>query len=478
MLVLFDLASLALLFALVLTPLMRDGAQRLKLVDWPGERKIHKRPIPRVGGLAVALAYVGALAFIACAPYRNVGFELAKLIATVLPLAPALGVILLTGLVDDLWGLKPWQKLIGQTGAALLAWRAGFGVEVLAGQTLPDWVGLPVTVLWLVGCANAVNLIDGMDGLAAGVGLLSALTVLVAALAHQSLELALIVAPLAGSLAGFLPYNFNPATVFLGDSGSLLVGFLLGCYGAYWGQKAATMVAMTAPLMAMAYPLVEMGLSMMRRWIRGQRIFDPDQDHIHHQLLKYGLTPRRAAMVLYGVCALAAVLALVQDAAHERFGGLIVLLFCVVAWIGVQHLGYAEFGVAGRLLFGLRMRGLVNAQLQLQQFERDLVAAETLEEAWEMIRRAAREFGFARVRLHVGGRLFTEGLSSQANPRLQLRVALGEGDYFNVECGSPQEIHPVVLARFPQLVAAVLERRTGGPKTERSPTGAPCTPSK
>lgn len=464
MLVLFDLASLALLFALILTPLIRDGAGRLGLFDRPGGRKLHKRPVPRVGGLAVSLAYAGALAFVACAPYRNVDFNLAKLIAAVVPLAPAFAVILFTGLIDDLVGLKPWQKLAGQIAAALLAWRAGFGVTAVAGQTLPEWAALPVTVLWLVGCANALNLVDGMDGLAAGVGLFSALTVLVAALAHQSLELAVLVAPLVGSLAGFLRYNFNPATVFLGDSGSLLAGFLLGCYGAYWGQKAATMVAVTAPLMAMAYPLIEMGLSMARRFIRGQRIFDPDQDHIHHQLLKYGLTPRRAAILVYGLCALAAALALLQDVAHERFGGLIVLLFCVVAWLGVQHLGYAEFGVAGRLLFGLRMRGLINAQLQLQQFERDLVAAETLGEAWEMIRRAAREFGFAGVRLRAGGRLFTEAFSGEANPRLQLRVALGEGDYFNVECGSPQEIHPVVLARFPQLVAAALDRRHAASK--------------
>ena len=472
MLVLFDLASLALLFALVLTPLLRDGGRRLGLLDRPGGRKIHKRPIPRVGGLAVALAYAGALGFVAWAPYRNVGFDLDRLIATVLPLAPALALVLATGLTDDIFGLKPWQKLLGQILAAGLAWRAGFGVQALAGHSLPEWISLPVTVTWLVGCANAVNLIDGMDGLAAGVGLFSALTVLVAALAHESLELAVMVAPLAGSLAGFLRYNFNPASVFLGDSGSLLVGFLLGCYGAHWGQKAATMAAMTAPLMAMAYPLIEVGVSMLRRWIRGQKIFDADQDHIHHQLLKYGLTPRRAAVVLYGVCALGAVLALLQDVAHERFGGLIVLLFCAVAWLGVQHLGYAEFGVAGRLLFGLRMRGIVNAQLQLQQFERDLGAAEDLEEAWAIIARAGREFGFTALRLSVAGKLFHASFAGGSKAAFQIRVALNGDDYFNVECSPGAEVHPTVLAQFPRLVARLLAPWIGS-TTKVGGTGRP-----
>ena len=462
MLVLFDLACVAFFFALVATPFIRDAAQRHGVVDRPGLRKIHTRPIPRVGGVAVALAYTAALGFVYFAPYRNVSIDIPGLLAAVLPLAPAAAVILLTGLLDDLVGLRPWQKLLGQIVAAAMAHYMGFGVHAIRGYELPEWISLPVTVLWLAGCANAVNLVDGMDGLAAGVGLFSSLTILLAALTHQSMELALVTAPLAGSLAGFLRYNFNPASVFLGDSGSLLVGFLIGCYGAYWSQKSATILAMTAPLMALAFPLVEVSISMARRWIRGQGIFTADQQHIHHQLLRQGLTPRRAALLVYGLCGLAAGFAVLQEVAHDQFGGLIVVLFCAAAWLGVQHLGYAEFGVAGRLLFGIRLRGIVNVQLQMQQFERDLEAAGSLEEAWEVICRGCREFGFAGARMRVNGTELERSFAATERAQAwQLRVPLGEDDYLNLLRSADSGIHPVVLGHFPEVAARVLKSRFG-----------------
>src|SRR5207247_1602256 len=164
-------------------------------------------------------------------------------------------VIFATGLLDDLFGLSPWQKIFGQVGAAGLAYWAGVRVLGVAGFSAHGWWSIPLTVLWLVGCANAFNLIDGVDGLAAGVGLFATLTIFLAALLQNNAPLALATVPLAGALLAFLRYNFNPASIFLGDCGSLSIGFLLGCYGIIWSQKSATMLVMSAPLLALAIPL-------------------------------------------------------------------------------------------------------------------------------------------------------------------------------------------------------------------------------
>ena len=166
-----------------------------------------------------------------------------------------------------------------------------------------------------------------MDGLAAGVGVFATLTSFVAALIHGSLDLAFVTAPLVGALLGFLRYNFNPASIFLGDSGSLLIGFLLGCFGMMWGQKSATAIGMTAPLIALAIPFLDTGLAIARRYLRAQPIFAPDRSHIHHRLLDQGLTPRRTAVMLYGICGLCAVLAILQDVAYRGYGGLVIIIF-------------------------------------------------------------------------------------------------------------------------------------------------------
>ena len=188
-------------------------------------------------------------------------------------------------------------------------------------MTLPGWLGLAVTALWLVGCSNAFNLIDGVDGLAVGAGLFATVTILLGALLNGNVRLALATMPLAGALAGFLRYNFNPASVFLGDSGSLTVGFLLGCYGVLWSQKSATMLGMTAPLMALAVPLIDTGVAVARRFLRGQPIFSADARHIHHRLLARGLTPRKVALLLYGACGVAAGLSLVGSVAETLTRG-------------------------------------------------------------------------------------------------------------------------------------------------------------
>lgn len=459
MLILLDLAGIAFFCALVLTPFVRSAALKLNLVDRPDARKIHTEPIPRVGGVAIAVAYILSFGFVLIAPYRGLSFNIDTVIPRALVLMPAAGLVFVIGLVDDLLGLKPWQKLIGEIVAALIAFRAGVHIDFVSQWNhLHFWISLPVTVLWLVGCANAFNLIDGLDGLAAGVGLFATLTSLVAALTHNNLQLALVTAPLAGCLLGFLRYNFNPASIFLGDSGSLLIGFLLGCYGAMWSDKSATIIGLTAPMMAMAIPLLDVTLSVARRFLRNQPIFAADRGHIHHRLLERGLTPRRAALFLYGICGIAAALSLLQDLAHDRAGGVIIVLFCIVAWIGVQHLGYTEFGIAGKLFVKGTLRSFVDMQLRLQEFERSLSACSTLEEHCAAIVSACREFGFSGVRIRLGGRLVDEAPSDQA--AWQLRIDFPDFQYVNIYTRHDILHNPGLLAGFAQIIDRVLTARS------------------
>ncbi len=465
MLILFDLAAVAFLISLLLTPFVRDYALRRNWVDAPdNDRKIHVRPIPRLGGIAIVVAYLGALALSLVAPYQKVPFDLPVALSAGIRLLPAAATIFATGLVDDIYSLKAWQKLVGQVIAAVLAFSAGFGVVTFQGDPLPIWVSLPVTIFWLVGCSNALNLIDGMDGLAAGVGFFAAMTMMIAALTHQNMELALVTAPLAGALLGFLRYNFNPASIFLGDCGSLLIGFLLGCFGAVWSHKSATVLGMTAPLMALAIPLLEVAVSIARRFLRNQPIFQADREHIHHRLLARGLTTRRAVLLLYGGCGLAALFSLLQDVSQEQIGGLIVVLFCAAAWIGVQHLGYGEFNLARKMVLRGTLRSMIDIQLRLQQYEATMVAAGAPEELWETLRAGCEEFGFQGVRLSFQGHLF-DSAPPPEQPMWQLRIPLSSADYVNLHRSMDNPMHPFVLTLFSQTTERVLREKTHGANT-------------
>lgn len=402
------LAFSSFLLALVLTPPCRHLFQRWGVVDQPdGGRHRHAHPTPRCGGIPILIAYLGAFALWLSLPLSAADMA-ASGMSQAWKLAPAVAFVFAVGLLDDVRGVKAWQKFGGQVIAACLAYAAGVQVTGMALLTLPVWLSLPVTVVWLVGCSNAFNLIDGIDGLAVGAGLFATITIFAGALLHHNLALALITVPLAGALLGFLRYNFNPASIFLGDSGSLTIGFLLGCYGVIWGQKSATVLGMTAPMMAVAVPLLDTGVAIVRRFLRQQPIFTADAGHMHHRLLARGLTPKEAALLLYAACGAAAVLSLTTSVAHNQFKGAILLLFCASAWIGVQRLGYTEFGALGRMFLESAFRRHLNSTLALQSMQDNLMQAQSAEECWHAIREACRHLGFAHAEFRVNGHHFEE----------------------------------------------------------------------
>ena len=445
----------AFLISLVLTPICRDVFRSYGVVDQPdAKRKVHRYPIPRVGGLAIAVAYL--LAYFLVRP--DAGSPLAEQLSLVWKLVPGAALALGVGLLDDLFDLRPWIKLAGQLGAAGLACLSGVRIMSIAHAPLDAWWNIPLTMLWLLACMNAFNLVDGLDGLAAGVGLFATATVFTAALMAHNMVLAVATFPLAGALLAFLCYNFNPATVFLGDSGSLLIGYLLGCYAAIWSNKSATLLGMTAPLMALSVPLLDVALAVVRRFLRHQPIFTADRGHIHHRLLDRGLTPRRVVLVLYGLCGLAAAFSLLQGVLHS-FAGAIIILFCVFVLLGIQYLGYTEFDLAGRLLFGGEFQRTLSAQLDLRKFSTALAAAATPAACWELIREASRKFGFEQIRLCLAGEIFEYShgeLAQNAAPSWTARVPLANGDYAVLVRSFGSPLPPMALAPFIDLLRQTL----------------------
>jgi len=460
MYLILTLGLLSFLLSLGLTPIVRDIFLRRGIVDLPDEfRKLHTHPVPRVGGIAIAISYSAAFIISLVLP-----FSYSQVLEEALPgiwkMCVAAGLVFLTGLLDDLIGLKPWQKLAEQLVAAVMAYLAGVQISLFPGEAWDPFISIPLSLLWIVACTNAFNLIDGMDGLAAGVGLFATITVLIAALTHNNLKLALLTVPLAGALLGFLRYNFNPASIFLGDSGSMLIGFLLGCYGVLWSQKSATILGMTAPLMAMAIPLLDAGLSLIRRFLRHKPVFVGDRRHIHHRLLDRGFTPKKAALLIYGVSGVAAFFSLIQNALDNQFQGLIVVLFCGAAWMGIQHLGYVEFGVARQMFVKGTFRRIIDSQAQLQQFEGALASASTVSEAWQCIVSACKEFGFLGVRASLHGKIHEISFQpSDETLRWQVRVPLPGNQYINFERGIASDLSPFLLNGFVRAVETGLRHK-------------------
>jgi len=454
-------ATISFALSLLLTPLVRNYFLRRHIVDAPdGVRKLHKQPIPRVGGIAILISYAVAITVVLNIgePY---GYQIKQEFPDIGKMLIATGLVFLTGFLDDMIGLKPWQKLGEQFAAAGMAWFAGVQVRLFEGFTGDVWLNALVTIVWLIGCTNAFNLIDGLDGLAAGVGLFATLTMLVAGLTSQNLDLAMVTLPLAGALLAFLRYNFNPASVFLGDCGSLTVGFLLGCFGAIWSHKSATLLGLTAPLIAMAIPLLDAALAIVRRFMRNQPIFGADRGHIHHRLLDKGLRPRTVALLIYAACGLAAAISLLQNALHQQFGGLIVVLFCIAVWIGIQNLGYVEFAMARQLLAKGSFRRIVDSHTRLRQFEDTLKKTTTIEDCWQAIQSSCQNMGFSRVRMQLAGSLYEAELPghSEGDGHWQLRVPLGPGQYINLD----REFHedwaanPIVVAAVAEILSRILK---------------------
>lgn len=454
------MAGKAFVIALILTPIFRDISRSFNIVDRPGYRKVHAYPMPRVGGIAIAIAYGVSLTSFS----RSGGGALAESIHPALRLIPGAALVFLIGLIDDFFSLKPVVKILGLIVAASVVFFSGIRVGGIAEHPMAIWLDYPLTVFWLLLTSNALNLVDGLDGLCAGMGLMATLALFTAALFHANHPLAYVTFPLAGALLGFLCYNIAPATVFLGDSGSLLIGFLLGCYGMLWTEKTSTLLSMFVPLLALSIPLLDVSLSVLRRFLRNQPIFLADRGHIHHRLLDRGLSPGQAVWVLYLFAALAAAFALLASSFGGQYQGLVMLAFCGAAWIGIRQLRYPEFDIAGRLLFRGEFQRAMDAKLKIESVVSALERPATADEWWEALVRSLAPLGLVAIRLTSPAGVREQ--STPANPGVwAFRVSLNAAHAVEFEGKFPADAPAFDLLGFAEVLCRTFPpNRTAPPQ--------------
>jgi UDP-GlcNAc:undecaprenyl-phosphate GlcNAc-1-phosphate transferase len=292
------------LVVLLSTPIVNKLGRRSGLVDRPNNRKVHQRPMVRLGGVAIFAGVAIALLLV----WWMGGFGTLKPGKEFEVWGVTIGGIafFLIGLADDLFNLSPKTRLILQIAVASLAWQAGVQIDFLTNPMaglfqLPDWASLPITVIWLVGMANAINWIDGLDGLAAGVSGIAAIVMFWTCLFMGQPQAAVIAAALAGGTLGFLRYNFNPAQIFMGDGGAYFIGFTLASVSVIGLVKSVTTVAVLLPYVILAVPILDMSAVILDRLRRGQSPFVADKRHLHHRLLKAGLSQRLAVLFIYSL---------------------------------------------------------------------------------------------------------------------------------------------------------------------------------
>ena len=288
-------ALVAFVVVVLLTPAVGGMARLLGVVDAPGGRRLNLSPVPRLGGLALFLGiFVPSLAFL------PLGRETRGLL-----LGAAVAVTV--GAVDDFRGLRWWEKLAGQVLAGAVPtwfgiWVDRFTFPLVGIHTVPAWVGIPLTIVWIVAIMNMVNFLDGLDGLAAGVAAIAGLTFAVIALSLGKPEAAIMAAIVVGACVGFLRHNFYPARIFMGDSGALLLGFVLAALSVQGLLKTAATVALFFPLLVLAVPIVDTTFVVARRLRHGQKVFEGDQAHLHHRFLRRGFSQPRAALTIWAWC--------------------------------------------------------------------------------------------------------------------------------------------------------------------------------
>jgi UDP-GlcNAc:undecaprenyl-phosphate GlcNAc-1-phosphate transferase len=288
--------------SLAITPVIRVAAIRLGVLDHPERRKLHEVPIPLLGGASIVISFLLVVAGVRVMAPQLLGDEINKLPAL---LAGAV-LISLLGVWDDWKGARPWVKLLVQTGAASLLVVAGIQARLftnpLGGSLELGWVGIPLTIFWIVGVTNAMNLIDGLDGLATGIGTIAAFALCaVGALANNPL-VAILSLVLAGASMGFLPFNLYPARIFLGDTGSMFLGFILASLGVVGSLKASAATVLVLPIVVLGVPVFDTLWAILRRTRKWVSPFHPDRDHLHHKLIRVGLQQRHVVLVLYFVC--------------------------------------------------------------------------------------------------------------------------------------------------------------------------------
>ncbi|MGI6065851.1 MAG: MraY family glycosyltransferase [Bacillota bacterium] len=335
----------AFVIAYLLTPVMKNVGILVGAVDKPNERKVHHGLITRIGGVAIYAGFLLPSLFIQDMSRPVMGLLISGTL------------VMMLGLVDDLRGISPKIKLLGQIMAGLVLVHYGVEVQFITnplngGIISLGYLSIPVTVFWVIGVTNAVNLIDGLDGLAAGVSAIAAITLAVVAWTQDQFAVVSLALFLGAGALGFLRYNFHPAQLFMGDCGSMFLGFNLGALAVMGLSKGATVISLFIPVIILGIPIMDTFFAIIRRFNNKKPIFQADKGHLHHCLLEMGLSHRQAVLVIYAITFLlgsSAVLLTMLTTAQSVF---ILIAISIVTLVGANRIGIisgrkAVTGVSG-----------------------------------------------------------------------------------------------------------------------------------
>jgi len=392
------------LLALVITPLVILVARHLKVVDAADIRKVHSRSVPRIGGVAIfasVICLMVPLLFLQNAVSDSVRNILLRLIVVF----SAATFIFVVGLIDDIIGLRARIKFFTELIAAIVVCAIGIRIKSVA---IADWLSLdfgwfswPLTILWITGITNAVNLSDGLDGLAAGISAVACAVIAIFAIYSGQIVMAIIMLALLGSLTGFLFYNFNPAKVFMGDCGSLFIGFTISTSSVMCSTKSPTLIGLALPLLALGIPVFDTLSAILRRFLERRSVFSPDRQHFHHKLLDMGLAQRQVVILAYVVTLLTAGLGMFMMATHDIntlivFGCILLLLLLLFRVVSAVRLQEAIAAVARKYAIARQIKQETECFEEVQLYFRQ---AKTFDQWWQAVCTAAQQLGFSKLRL-------------------------------------------------------------------------------
>lgn len=322
---------LAMFVSYVLTPYIKKLAFKIGAVDRPDNRKVHKKIMPRLGGLAIYIAFM-----IGCVASMEITWDIFGIL---------LGgtLIVALGVADDVYQLPAKVKLLGQIVAACVLVIFDIRIEwvnnPLGGYFYLDMLSIPFTIFWVISFTNVVNLIDGLDGLAAGVSAIASLTVILVSVQMGYFHVAILTAALAGAIIGFIRYNFNPATIFMGDTGSMFIGYMLAAISVYGAVKTAATIALIVPAIALGLPILDTAFAIMRRYVNGRPIFQPDKGHLHHRLLATGMSHKETVLFMYGITAVLCIGAVLWAEMDGFYAALIIAVIMTAVAVGAKKIG-------------------------------------------------------------------------------------------------------------------------------------------
>ena len=395
--------------AVLLTPLVASVAERFDIMDNPSSRKVHSIATPRIGGLAIFIAFLGSITLSLLFTDIETLFHNDK---AFLYIFAGGALIFCLGFVDDLKRLGPRTKFSVQILAALCAYAGGIQITSVAlpvvGPVYFGLLSLPVTIFWVLLVINAINLIDGLDGLAAGVSFLVCMVLMILCMLQQNVAPAYILAALAGSILGFLVFNFNPASIFMGDCGSYFIGYMIATLSIFGSVKSNSTFPFLIPVIALGIPLLDTIWATVRRFVMGQRLFYPDKNHFHHRLLRLGLSQKQAVLVLYGSTILMGVISILMVNTTGILSSSVLISLGVLIFFFIKKLGYFNF-LSLKNLFQwandlVNTMGVNRDRRIFFSYQLAIMEAGGINDFWQCIVRTADFIGLDYIEMKLGGK--------------------------------------------------------------------------